>query len=333
MTSLLRRFAAPPRAFALTCTLLMLIAGAASAQSAAGSGAGARALTGDLAAVRERALELVNRARGEHGLEPLTSSESLSAAAQDHAEDMLARGYYSHRSPEGADAADRYRAQGGTRWALVAENIASCSPCAGPPGPDRIERLHEGWMDSPGHRENILNAGLSRLGFGIAAGESGPLYAVQVFAGPGAPRGAAGGTARPLPPGETANAFARAVNERRPQSAPSLQPSPALSALAEGLLPDSPGGVIDLDPPGGLIGALPAGAQNAWRSLSVLSGTCGGCGAERDMADLDHFLDMWIDDPRLAETLRGGGATALGFALRAYGNGRKAAVAVLGRGR
>src|SRR5690606_13531909 len=145
-------------------------------------------------------------------LEPLTLSDPLNAAAQAHAEDMLARGYYDHLSPEGEDVADRYRAAGGGEWRRVQENIATCSPCAGAPGAGLVARLHEGWMDSPGHRENILRPGITRFGFGIAAGRDGPLYAVQTFAGPGAQ--GTGAEAAPLAPEEAAEAFAEAVNER-----------------------------------------------------------------------------------------------------------------------
>lgn len=65
---------------------------------------------------------------------------------------------------------------------------------------DRVARLQEGWMDSPGHRRNILLPGLDRFGFGIA-GNSEVLYSAQTFAGPWLPRGAEGGE-RParLPP-------------------------------------------------------------------------------------------------------------------------------------
>ena len=151
--------------------------------------------TGELPGLRAQALELVNAARREHGREPLTLSDPLDQAAQDHAEDMLARAYYAHVSPEGEDARDRYLARGGDRGQLVAENIANCSPCAVVPGAEQVEEMHRRWMDSPPHRENILSAGITQFGFGIVAGAEGPLYAVQTFAGPGTPDGTAGDTA------------------------------------------------------------------------------------------------------------------------------------------
>ena len=145
--------------------------------------------TGDLAQLRGRALALVNEARERHGLAHLELGADLNEAAQAHARDMLERGYYAHVSPEGETVADRYRATGGSPWHLVAENIARCLGCELPPSTARVEALHEGWMKSPPHRENILRRGLDRFGFGIIVRQDQRLYAVQTFAGPGMPRG------------------------------------------------------------------------------------------------------------------------------------------------
>jgi uncharacterized protein YkwD len=299
--------------------------------------------TGDLGALRRHALELVNAARREHGRAALTLSGTLDHAAQDHAEDMLARDFYAHVSPEGEDARDRYLARGGGRYELVAENIASCSPCAEVPAAHHVEQLHRRWMDSRHHRENILSPGVTQFGFGIVAGDDGPLYAVQTFAGPGSARGTEagadagsgrrpgeGGTAgdapTPLAAAEAEGAFARAVNARREaMSLPALEPSAALSETAAGLLPDSSSGEVSL---GGA--ALTDRVRGDWLSVSALAGSCGGCGAEARTDDIDHFLGMWLAEPVYADRLLGPEPTSVGFALRAYGDGRKAAVAVLG---
>ncbi len=121
--------------------------------------------------------------------------------------------------------------------------------------------------------------------------------------------------------------------KRRAQSLPALVVDPALSALAARLLPQSATDEIDLKPRGGLIAALPTEAKDDWRSLSVLAGSCGGCGSRPDQSDIGYFLDFWTGDAGYAQRLLGRDLTALGFALRAYGDGRKVAVAVLGRGR
>src|SRR5690606_23704915 len=181
-------------------------------------------------------------------------------------------------------------------------------------------------------RENILRPGITRFGFGIAAGREGPLYAVQTFAGPGAQ--GTGAEAASLAPEEAAEAFAEVVNERRAaESLPPLELSPELSTVAAGLVPDSATGEVNMSPEGGPFALLPAQAQDEWSALSTLAGSCGGCGAQVDSADIPHFLDLWLGDPAYAERLLGRDADAVGFALRAYGEGRKVAVAVLGERR
>lgn len=72
------------------------------------------------------ALELLHQDRRERTLPPLQLDAILNEAAQKHAEDMLRRGYYSHRSLEGETGMDRYRAAGGGTSQVVAENIARC---------------------------------------------------------------------------------------------------------------------------------------------------------------------------------------------------------------
>ncbi|PIL21192.1 hypothetical protein P775_05625 [Puniceibacterium antarcticum] len=124
--------------------------------------------TGDIETLRQRALELVNASRSEAGLSDLTLGPILNDAAQGHAADMIARDFYAHVGPDGGTPFDRFLAAGGSRWGLSGENIATCSGCTLPPDIERLEAFHEGWMQSPGHRDNILSEGFNRFGFGIA---------------------------------------------------------------------------------------------------------------------------------------------------------------------
>jgi uncharacterized protein YkwD len=91
---------------------------------------------------------------------------------------MLKRGYFDHVSPEGTTGQDRL----GGDWRLVAENIAMCTGCSADAA--RVEEFHAGWMESAGHRANILAEGITAFGFGLAV-EADTIYAVQTFAGPG----------------------------------------------------------------------------------------------------------------------------------------------------
>lgn len=298
--------------------------------------AAARAQAPDhLEALRQQALELVNRARAEHGLSRLELGPALDKAAQSHAQDMLRRSYFSHTSPEGGTVQDRYVAAGGSRWELVAENIAKCDGCAPPVMPATVEWLQDGWMNSPEHRENILRKGLTRFGFGIATEAGKGLYAVQTFAGPGTPRGAGRdeAQARPLSRQDIAARAVELVNEvRRKAGIGDLRASPALAEAARNLLPDPNSDAASLDIGGNLFEALPEGERGKWRSLSVVSGACGGCGADPTEADIRFFRDQWLDNPKYKQQLLDPNATAMGFAMQANGSGRKDAVLVLGSG-
>lgn len=290
--------------------------------------------TGDLPALRERALALVNEARQAEGLAPLEAGAALAAAAQKHAEDMARRDYYGHASPEGETVRDRYRAEGGSDWRLVAENIATCRRCRPPPDAARVRAFQQGWMDSPPHRENILDPGLTRFGFGIAATAE-RTYAVQTFAGPGRPRGlAAGESPEALPPAELAGTALKAINRAREREdlAP-LEASAALDTAAERLLPEDAEDSALTRPADSLFSLLPEEASGRWASLQVLAAACGGCGTRPTAADVRGFVEQWLGNPQYRPRLLDAAAGQLGFALRAYGSGRKVAVALVGHPR
>jgi uncharacterized protein YkwD len=130
------------------------------------------------------ALELVNRDRQVNGLPPLVEDPLLSQVAQRHAEDMLARQFYDHVNPDGQDPSDRFIAAGGQVGA--GENIMQQKgtiPMALSLG--LVEEYQQGWMDSPGHRENLLTPHYTTFGYGIVASPTGTeIYAVQLFSFP-----------------------------------------------------------------------------------------------------------------------------------------------------
>lgn len=311
----------------LTGLLAAILAGIAPAGVSAQSGS-------DLQALREEALSLVNEARRRENLQPLSGDGALQRAAQSHAEDMLRRGYYAHESPEGETVADRFRAAGGSQWKLTAENIARCEGCPTDPSAERVRQFQRGWMDSPSHRANILRDGLDSFGFGIAGGK-GKVYAVQTFAGAGAPRsGGSGGAADAISPAAATREALDAINaERQSSRLDPLARSEALGAVAEKLLagaPDEPGGGI-IARPGNLLDLLPQGETRQWRRLDVLAAACGGCGTVRTAADARDFVRRWLDDSGYRSRLLGSDYSHAGFFLRADGDGRKRAVAVLGQ--
>lgn len=289
--------------------------------------------TGDLAALRAEALALVNEARRGGGLDPLAPTDRLNRAAQRHAEDMLTRGYYGHASPEGERVGDRYRDLGGSRWKLVAENIAECRDCKAVPTLDRVRQFQRGWMQSPPHHANIMHRGLEGFGFGIVAGEGGRILAVQTFAGPGVPRGLDPDEARTvLSPTEQAQRALRAVNrEREREGLAALQASGDLDEAAASLLPE--GDEMPFAGSGGTIRLPPGVDARRWLSLRTAAGVCGGCGTEPTAADIRYFTDRWLEAGKYREMMLARDASHLGFAMRASGEGRKTAVAMVGTAR
>jgi uncharacterized protein YkwD len=117
----------------------------------------------DQGAVRAAVRARVNAERARAGLPPLAESIELDRAAQQHAEDMLARGYFEHTSPEGDTVRERAHDHG-YRWRAVGENIAL--------GQLTVDQAMDSWMKSPEHRDNILDREYRDLGVGIALGES-----------------------------------------------------------------------------------------------------------------------------------------------------------------
>ncbi|MFB7340941.1 CAP domain-containing protein [Streptomyces hydrogenans] len=116
-------------------------------------------------------IALANAERDRAGCGPLRTETRLARAAQGHADDMAARDYYAHDSPEGRDGGDRISATGYS-WSAWGENIHK--------GPKTPERAMDDWMDSPAHRANILNCSFRDIGVGVALTADGPWW-VQDF--------------------------------------------------------------------------------------------------------------------------------------------------------
>ncbi|QGV77207.1 sigma-70 family RNA polymerase sigma factor [Streptomyces ficellus] len=119
----------------------------------------------------EQVTALVNSERADNGCGPVSQNGQLDTAAQRHSEDMAARGYFDHTSPDGTDPGDRVTAAG-YQWSTYGENIAR--------GQQSAASVMESWMNSPGHRANILNCSFKEIGLGVHQGQGGPWW-TQVF--------------------------------------------------------------------------------------------------------------------------------------------------------
>jgi uncharacterized protein YkwD len=117
--------------------------------------------------VRAAVLCLHNRVRAGHGLPLLKGSAKLRRAAVGHSDDMVAEGFFAHESPSGTDMAERILSTGyaaGQGWSL-GENIAW-----GTGSLATAAEIQHAWMESPGHRANILRRQFREIGIGIAVG-------------------------------------------------------------------------------------------------------------------------------------------------------------------
>ncbi|MFG2042398.1 CAP domain-containing protein [Dactylosporangium sp. NPDC048998] len=125
------------------------------------------AAQGGNAAYEAQVLTIVNSERAKAGCQPLAYNAKLRAAAYKHSADMAARNYFSHDTPEGVSFATRITNEG-YRWSNAAENIAK--------GQRTPEDVMNAWMNSSGHRANILNCKLKDLGVGLAYQGKTPIW-------------------------------------------------------------------------------------------------------------------------------------------------------------
>lgn len=123
-------------------------------------------------AIEKEVFELVNEVRAQYGLSKLTWADDLANVARAHSRDMINRSFFDHTNPDGYSPFDRLR-NNGISYRTAAENIAY--------GQRTPKAVMDAWMNSSGHRANILNANVKELGVGAATNSSGTIYWTQVF--------------------------------------------------------------------------------------------------------------------------------------------------------
>ncbi len=107
--------------------------------------------------LEQQMIGLVNHERTSRGIHPLTFDNTLRQVAYDHSADMLERGYFSHYSPEGTSVADR-AAKYHVNYLVIGENLAYAPS---------LMLAHNGLMNSPGHRANILSNDYNKIGIAV----------------------------------------------------------------------------------------------------------------------------------------------------------------------
>lgn len=124
----------------------------------------------DIKKMENEVIRLVNVERSKQGLAPLTANWELSRVARYKSQDMKTKGYFSHTSPTYGSPFQMMQ-HFGIVYRTAGENIAM--------GQKTPAEVMKAWMNSPGHRANILNPAFKEIGVGLA--KDGTLYWTQMF--------------------------------------------------------------------------------------------------------------------------------------------------------
>lgn len=127
---------------------------------------------GSLSGYADAVVKLVNQERAKAGLKSLSVNQAAAAAANVRAREI--EGAFSHTRPNGSSFSTALKEQGAS-YRAAGENIAY--------GQRSAEQVMEGWMNSSGHRANILSAQYTAIGVGVYRSASGTLHWVQLFIG------------------------------------------------------------------------------------------------------------------------------------------------------
>jgi len=130
----------------------------------------------DAASLEQRVFEQINQKRLENGLKKLIWSDEVARIARTHSANMANFNFFSHQGLDGKRVDDRADAAGLRKWRMIGENIAYNSGFENP-----VERAIFGWMNSAGHRQNILRDNWNETGIGVAVSPQGRFYITQVF--------------------------------------------------------------------------------------------------------------------------------------------------------
>jgi uncharacterized protein YkwD len=122
------------------------------------------------------AFNVLNQKRAESGLSPLAWNEQLAGVARLHSKNMAEFSFFSHKGLDGKMAAERANQMGLRQWRSIGENIAYSRGFQDP-----VAHAVRLWLDSPAHRQNLLDGNWKETAVGIAVAEDGSYYFTQVF--------------------------------------------------------------------------------------------------------------------------------------------------------
>jgi uncharacterized YkwD family protein/spore coat assembly protein SafA len=129
-------------------------------------------VTNNIRTLEQEVIRLVNNERVKRGLSALTPNNEISQLTRIKSEDFITNNYFSHTSPTYGSPFDMLRSSG-IRFTAAGENIAK--------GQRTASEVMNFWMNSSGHRANILNSNYNQIGVGVARDRDGTIYWTQIF--------------------------------------------------------------------------------------------------------------------------------------------------------
>ena len=149
------------------------VTGSTGSSSGSSTSSGSASSSGSVTSDQALAVKLMNADRASYGLPALNVNSSLTSLAGDYAQDMINRNFFSHYNPEGKSAFDRMQARGIT-YKTAGENLAINTS---------VSAAEKAFMNSSGHKANILNSTYTDVGIGVRYNSDGSVYVVQEFIG------------------------------------------------------------------------------------------------------------------------------------------------------
>jgi uncharacterized protein YkwD len=129
-----------------------------------------------VASIEKQAFDLINKRRADAGLDTLVWNDDLAEVARLHSEDMACQKFFSHRGSDGSMVDDRADKLGIRNWSAIGENIAFERGFD-----DAANFAVDRWMESPAHKQNLLDKRWKETGMGVAILPDGTYYFTQVF--------------------------------------------------------------------------------------------------------------------------------------------------------
>lgn len=129
----------------------------------------------EIESLEQQCLDEVNRVRRRSGLPRLNLYEDLLPVAREYSRRMAEQNFFSHSDPDGRTVRERVE-EADIRWRMVGENLAYSNGYVNP-----VAASLHGWMDSAGHRRNILEPDFSLTAIGVWIKEDGTVYFTEIF--------------------------------------------------------------------------------------------------------------------------------------------------------